>query len=164
MWYLCLVWYIFTYSRLQCSCLLLKTVMKGMIYVCYLLFEVLNMQFYRDMSMRKGINISRAAFEVNEYCCCRLNQNSVSFRFIKFGFTSWVFSYFNKLLFRSPRNMIVLQLKLYFKMEKYLDKNCNIKGTWSIITLKAEVVIENSWTVRKSCKLVNVSPLLNVFN
>jgi hypothetical protein len=39
----------------------------------------------------KGINISKAAFEIIGYSCCRLNQNVVFF-FIKFGFKSLKFN------------------------------------------------------------------------
>lgn len=66
-------------------------------------------------------------------------------------------------------NMIIF-IQLYslflFKLEKYFDKNRCIEDVCSVIALETEVVIESILTVRKSCKLVNVSvsPLLNVFN
>lgn len=72
----------------------------------------------------KGINISKVAFEINEYFCYHLNQSSVrsgSFNLVLRARPSLI------LINCSFAAHWIWNRKLYFKFRKYLDENCIIE-------------------------------------
>jgi hypothetical protein len=72
--YLCEMWYL----KLKQANSLLKTALKCMIYVCFFITWSCENGVSQKYVDAKDINISKAAFKITGFSCCRFNQNSVN--------------------------------------------------------------------------------------